>query len=257
MENTSLGFIGGGRVTRIFLQALKNKKKDFQSVVVCDTNADVLKKLKNDFPGIQTTAENGQAARQNMVFIALHPPVIMETLESIASEVSGETIIVSLAPKIRIENIEMKLNSVSKVVRLIPNATSVINEGYNPVCFSEAFDETGKIRVMEILKVLGDTFEVKESKLEAYAIISAMAPTYFWFQWMKLAEIGKEIGLDRQESKEAVYKTIAASLNTLYKSGLTDEQVLDLIPVKPIGEHEDEIKDIFNKKLMGLYEKIK
>ncbi len=257
MEITSLGFIGGGRVTRIFLQAFKNKKKDFQSVVVCDTNADVLKKLKNDFPGIQTTTENGQAARQNMIFIALHPPVIMETLETIASEVSGDTIVVSLAPKIRIENIKMKLNSVSKVARLIPNATSVINEGYNPVCFSEAFDKTEKARILGILKVLGDTFEVQESKLEAYAIISAMAPTYFWFQWMKLAEIGKETGLDRQESEEAIYKTMVASLNTLYKSGLTGEEVLDLIPVKPIGDHEAEIKDVFSKKLMGLYEKIK
>jgi hypothetical protein len=33
--------------------------------------------------------------------------------------------------------------------------------------------------------------------------------------------------------------------------------VIDLIPVKPIGEHELQITDIYNSKLIALFEKIK
>ena len=47
------------------------------------------------------------------------------------------------------------------------------------------------------------------------------------------------------------------ALKIYYKSGLTPEQVMDLIPVKPIGENEPEIKNILNSKLLGLYSKIK
>jgi hypothetical protein len=32
---------------------------------------------------------------------------------------------------------------------------------------------------------------------------------------------------------------------------------MDLIPVKPIGESEAQIKGIYREKLIGLYEKIK
>jgi hypothetical protein len=32
---------------------------------------------------------------------------------------------------------------------------------------------------------------------------------------------------------------------------------MDLIPVKPIGENEGEIRNILNDKLLGLYNKIK
>ena len=46
MKTKSIGFIGGGRITKIFLQALNNKKAEFQSVVVFDTNADVLNALQ-------------------------------------------------------------------------------------------------------------------------------------------------------------------------------------------------------------------
>ena len=38
-----------------------------------------------------------------------------------------------------------------------------------------------------------------EDKLEAYAILTAMGPTYFWFQWQELLQIGLSFGLDALE----------------------------------------------------------
>jgi pyrroline-5-carboxylate reductase len=87
--------------------------------------------------------------------------------------------------------------------------------------------------------------------------MSAMLPTYFWFQWKELAEIGQKIGLTEKESKDSIHHTIIASLNLLYKSGLTPNEVIDLIPVKPIGEHESQMAEIYRSKLIGLFEKIK
>ena len=43
----------------------------------------------------------------------------------------------------------------------------------------------------------------------------------------------------------------------MYTSDLTAEEVIDLIPVKPIGEHEAQITEIYKTKLIGLFEKIK
>jgi len=110
---------------------------------------------------------------------------------------------------------------------------------------------------MDLLCSLGTTFEVSEEKLESYAIMSAMLPTYFWFQWRELAEIGGKIGLSDEESKKSIYETIIASLDLMYKSSLSASEVIDLIPVKPIGEHEAQIAEIYKTKLIGLFEKIK
>jgi hypothetical protein len=52
------------------------------------------------------------------------------------------------------------------------------------------------------------------------------------------------------------YETMIAAANTLFKSGLTDEDVFDLIPVKPISESEKEIESIYDQKLKGLYSKL-
>lgn len=256
MKTKSLGFIGGGRITRIFLQALANKQIELSSVVVCDTNSEVLDKLKKQFPKIQTTESCELAAKQNIVFIALHPPIIMETLEQIKASVSEKTEIVSLAPKISIEKIASKL-ATKNIARMIPNATSYINEGYNPVSFSAEFSSDEKQSLLELLKTLGKTFEAEESKLEAYAMVSAMLPTYFWFQFKEMQKLGLEMGLNESESKETVQQTLLAAIELFYNSGLSSNEAIDLIPVKPIGEHETQIKEIYQTKLMGLFQKIK
>jgi pyrroline-5-carboxylate reductase len=252
----SIGFIGGGRVTRILLQAFKNTNEQFSKIVVTDPNQDALSNLKKSFPAIQ--AENATvAASQDIVFISLHPPVIMDTLELIKGSINSKTIVISLAPKITIAKISSILNQSKDIARLIPNATSYINEGYNPVCFSADFAASEKQQVMDLLGLMGNTFEVPEEKLESYAIMSAMLPTYFWFQWKELAVIGQKIGLSEKESKDSINNTLIASLKLMFNSGLNTSIVMDLIPVKPIGEYETQISEIYSSKLIALFEKIK
>lgn len=256
MNAKSIGFIGGGRVTKILLQGFKNKNVKFGKVVVTDTNPEVLANLKKLFPEVESS-DAASASSQDIVFIALHPPVVMDTLELVKNDVKADAIVVSLAPKINLPKLSMKLGHVKNLARLIPNATSYINEGYNPVTFASGFDPSDKKEVLDLLSSLGTTPEVSEEKLESYAIMSAMLPTYFWFQWRELAEIGGKIGLSDEESKKSIYETIIASLNLMYKSGLSASEVIDLIPVKPIGDHEPEISEIYNSKLIALFEKIK
>ncbi|MEI6048662.1 MAG: NAD(P)-binding domain-containing protein [Bacteroidota bacterium] len=252
----SIGFMGGGRVTRILLQAFKNKNTQFSKIVVTDTNPDVSDNLKKSFPDIQV--DNASvAASQDIVFISLHPPVVMNALEVVKSQFKASSVVISLAPKITIAKISSKMSQVKNIARLIPNATSFINEGYNPVSFSPEFAAGEKQQIMGMLKLMGNTFEVSEEKLESYAIMSAMLPTYFWFQWKELAEIGQKIGLSEKESCDSINDTLIASLNLMFKSGLNPVEVMDLIPVKPIGEHEAQIAEIYKTKLIGLFEKIK
>jgi pyrroline-5-carboxylate reductase len=252
----SIGFIGGGRITRILLHAFQNKHAEFTRVVVAETNHEVAVNLKTVFPDVIIDDASG-AASQDIVFIALHPPVILDTLELTKNSFKSDATLISLAPKINLEKISSKVSHTGNIVRLIPNATSYINKGFNPVCFAEGFHDATKSEILTLLELLGSTFEVPEPKLESYAILSAMLPTYFWFQWKALEEIGQKTGMNEKEAQVSIYETLAASLDLMYKSGLPPGEVMDLIPVKPISEHEQQIIEIYNQKLISLYEKIK
>jgi len=43
----------------------------------------------------------------------------------------------------------------------------------------------------------------------------------------------------------------------MFNTELTRKEVTDLIPVKPIGEYEQQISEIYQTKLIGLFNKIK
>ena len=256
MKTSSIGFIGGGRITKILLQAFTNRKRDFESIVVYDINPEVAGSLKTLFPEIEIAMSIQEAAKQSIVFIALHPPLIMDSLEKIAGSINSDSIVISLAPKITIEKISSKLNT-SKIARMIPNATSYINKGYNPVAFAKGFDTYERVDLLAMFMHLGNTFEVEESTLEAYALLSAMLPTYFWFQWNELVKLGSRMGLTPDESKDAMTNTLEASIDLLFKSGLSTSEVMDLIPVKPMADCEESIIECYEQKLMGLFKKIK
>lgn len=256
MKSRSIAFIGGGRITRIFLQGLSNKKALPPQVSVFEPNPETLKALQTEFEEVVAASSVEEASVQDIVFIAVHPPVVMETLQTIKETVTENTTVVSLAPKITLEKMASVLPT-KKLVRMIPNATSFISDGFNPVAFAAGFDEKEKKQTLKLLKKLGKTFETEEPKLESYAIVSAMLPTYFLFQWKEMENIACEIGLSQEEAQKAISSTLKKALKLYYKSGLSSSEVIDLIPVKPIGENESEIKEILNSKLKGLFQKIK
>lgn len=256
MEKKTLGFIGGGRVTRIFLKALSNFNSLPENIIVSDPSEDILKKLKNEFPQIATTNKNIEAAGQDYVFISLHPPVMAEVLTDIKSGIKNDSIIISLAPKFSINKINSLLEGNGKIVRMIPNAPTVINNGYNPVAFSANISFTEKNELNNFFSALGECPEVEEKKIEAYAILCAMGPTYFWFQLNELKKLSMSFGLTEEDVNEGIQKMMSGALDTMFNSGLTFDEVVDLVPVKPLADVETDIKNMYTQRLTAVNERI-
>jgi pyrroline-5-carboxylate reductase len=258
MKEKALGFIGGGRVVRIILGGFKKAKKMPAKIVASDTNPEVLKKLLSGFPDVQAALNNNRdAASQDLVFIGLHPPAISASLAEIENCLKPGAILVSLAPKFSIDKLKDLLGGFDRIVRLIPNAASIIGEGYNPIVFSAALSRQEKEEMHTLLGVLGKCPEVVESKLEAYAMITAMGPTYLWFQFQELCEMAESFGMEPAEASLGVTEMVHGAANTLFGSGIAAEEVMDLIPVKPLGEEETIIRAMYQSKLSPLFERLK
>ena len=256
MKPTTLGFIGGGRITGIFLQGFRKKSVEFKSVKIYDHNPDTVEALSSRFPKIERVENPSDAAKAEVVVLAVHPPVIMEMLDKIAGTVNENTYLVSLAPKVTIQEISDKIKT-ANIIRMIPNATSYINRGFNPVVFHEAMLKKERKFIKKIFNPLGKLITTEEYKLEGYAVVSGMLPTYFWFQIQELERVAQHTGLSPEEAQKAIRFTLKRAVDLYFTSGLTPSEVIDLIPVKPIAENENEIKNILNSKILELYNKIK
>jgi len=258
MSTQSIGFIGGGRVVRILLSGWTKANALPGNIVVSDPNAETLTKLKTDFPVITiAVGDNRPAAGQSVVFLAVHPPVMMATLAELRGAVSPDAVVVSLAPKFTLARLADGLGGHEKLARMIPNAPSIVGAGFNPMTFSSSVTEEAKREFRSLVATLGECPEVAEWKLEGYALLTAMGPTYLWFQLQALREVAAGFGLTDDEVVTALSHMVSGATRTLLESHLTPAQVMDLIPVKPLADDEAAIKAVYQNRLPALFAKIK
>ena len=84
-----------------------------------------------------------------------------------------------------------------------------------------------------------------------------MGPTYFWFQLLKLKDLALKFGLSENEAEEALISVVKGSIDVLFESGLSSEDVLNLIPVHPVKRFEDSIRSYYEERLIEVHNKIK
>lgn len=252
----TIGFIGAGRITRIMLGGWKRAGKLPRHVSVHDPSSEALEKLRAGFPGIQV-ASLAEVARADLVFGALHPPALLEVLPTIASSLRSSAVFCSLAPKVKLSILRDKLGGFARLARQNPNAPSLVGSGYNPIAFDPGMPAEDRATLLALLAPLGQNPLVDEGTLETYAVISAMGPTYLWFQLQAIRDLAQEFGLTAQAADAALGAMVDGTATTLLTSGLSPAEVMDLLPVRPMAEDEASIRTAIQTRLRAIHAKLR
>lgn len=255
MGTRSVGFIGSGRIATIFLGGWKQAGAMPDQIVVFDSSRDVAVKLKSSHPGIKlgTLAE---AAAQDTVFLAVHPPVVATILPELKPALKADGVLVSLAPKFGIERLSEMLGGFRRIARMIPNAPSIVGKGYNPMVFGNALDGQERAALRALVSGLGECIEVPEAQLKVYAVVTAMAPTFLWPQLDMLATLAETFGLSRQAAWDGIEKMLAGAVAAMRDAGLDAAAMQNLVPVKPVAEETEAFVHATKPKLEQLLAKL-
>jgi pyrroline-5-carboxylate reductase len=224
-------------------------------VLVHDPNREALEAVQAVAPTVETVSPQA-AARADVVFVALHPPAVVGALAGLSPFLSPEAILVSLAPKIPIAALQLA-TGMPRIVRMIPNAPSLVGRGFNPVTYGSGLHDNARTELTKLFAPWGEAPAVAEPHLEAYAVLTGMGPTYFWFQWQALRELASHLGLAPTDSDAALRSMVDGAMATLLDSGLTPAAVMDLVPVKPLAELESTVTTAYQSVLPSLHAKIR
>jgi len=258
MAAYNVGFLGGGRVASILLGGLGRSDLMRRQVVVSDVDEPALARLKNRHRHIKTVlGGNALAASQDLVFVALHPPAVRKVLPEVAGSVRSDAIIVSLAPGVTMAELTDMLGGFRRLVRMIPNAAAIVGRGYNPIAFNNVLHEPEKQSLCQALSTLGYCPEVPEEGLEAYAVITAVAPTCLWPQFYELESLAESFGLSPETARKALRGMVEGALAVMEESGLSADQVMDLVPVRPLEGIARQVSEAYRTGLTELFHKLK
>lgn len=257
MSFDSIGFVGGGRVTRFMLSGWRRAGTVPAPVVVADPDPAVRALVAQRHPEARIAASNLEAAGCRLVFLAVHPPVMGGVLAELREALLPEALVVSLAPKVTLARLSEGLGGHVRLARAIPNAPSLVGRGLNPVAFMPGLDEGTRDRLLGLLRPLGGCPEVAEETLEAYAIVAAMGPTYLWPQLYELVDLGVSFGLGREAALTAVVSMLDGAARTMADSGLDEAAVSDLVPVHPLREQVAAWRRQYREVLAPLHAKLR
>ena len=73
----------------------------------------------------------------------------------------------------------------------------------------------------------------------------------------EMLEIACSFGISKKIALDAVAKMAAGAAKTMTDSDLSAAQVVDLIPVKPFKDEEENIREKYRAKLNGIMQKLK
>jgi pyrroline-5-carboxylate reductase len=249
------GFVGGGRITRILVGGWARDCALPGRILVHEPDREAAAALADVGPAIEFVSASAVAAA-DVVFLAVHPPALVAAAAGLKPSLGGAAVLVSLAPKIPIAAIEHATGT-NRIARMIPNAASLVSRGYNPITFGIGLDRQARRSLLELVAAWGRAPEVPEEQLEAYAILTAMGPTYLWYQWQALREVSVALGLSATATDVALRQMVEGALATLLDAGLTPQATMDLVPVKPLAELEPAVAEAYRTALPALHAKIR
>ena len=248
----TFGFIGGGRIVRILCKGFLSAGS-LPSAIVYDSSSEALQRISADIPGVKTTAVLDEVIGAHYLILAVHPQAMIQTAEAVRGKIAADTVVLSLSPKIGIAKLQELLGGHNLVARMNPNAPSLVNRGFNPVAFSDGFDEQKKSEVLTMFSAVGKTPVVEDRLIDAFAVITAMGATYLDYQLAVLKDMASSFGIPSELADEGIL-TLAEGIAETVLRPAAGENPLDLVPVRPLKELEEQVTAAYRTRLQERFD---
>ena len=189
-----LGVIGLGKMGTALVEGVLNAEVYQQDDII---GSDVVKK---EVAGIDNYQDNQVCSREaETVILAVKPQIIDRVLEEIKDSVRDK-LVISIAAGISISHLKQKLPSSTRIVRVMPNAPAVINQGISAYACDTRVTSEDKELVNKLFSGIGEVFEIEESLMNAITALSGSGPAFLYIIMEALADGGVAAGLSREDA---------------------------------------------------------
>ena len=216
---SKIGFIGMGNMGYAMLKGMM-KVFDKSELLFTAKTENTLKRVSEE-TGIayaQSNAECANAAKY--VILAVKPQYYDAVLKNIQYAVTSESVIISLAPGISIEDLKKRLGSDKRFVRAMPNTPALLGCGMTGISYnSEEFTFEEKDVIDKIFSSFGKYSVVEERLMNAVVCASGSSPAYVYMFIEALADGAVKYGIPRKDAYKLVAQTVLGSAKMVLETG--------------------------------------
>ena len=211
-----IGFIGGGKMGEaIMADLVRSELVGAHDVGVCELDAERRAALQSRY-GVSVFADALPLLRfAQIVFLAVKPQDLDGVLNGLASGVTPDHLLISIAAGKRLEQIEKALPDSARVVRVMPNLATLVSEGMSVFCVGRSVAAQDRDTVSKLLACFGRVLELDEQYFDAVTALSGSGPAFFAHFAQLMIEGGTGLGLERQDAELLAGQTMLGTARLL------------------------------------------
>ncbi len=226
----NIGFIGAGNMAEALIKGILQSgtvsPKNLHASDIRDTQ---LKKLQKTY-GIKACRNNTELVSQvKTVVLSVKPQNMEKVLPEVATVITRQHLIISIAAGIATEYIARHLNGEIPIIRVMPNTPALIQEGASVLSAGSYATETHLKRAQKLFSAVGTTAIVDESLMDAVTGLSGSGPAYVFLFIEALADAGVKAGLPRSVALPLATQTCLGAAKMVSATGMHPGQLKDMV----------------------------
>ena len=233
-----LAFIGAGNMAQAMIGGVLRKgllpKNEIIATAATQKTIDTVAAQY----GVNVTLDNKEAAKADIIVLAVKPVYYAEVIAEIKDVVSSEQIIVTIAAGKSVAWVEEAFGGSHKIVRTMPNTPALVGE------------EDLK-QVCDILESFGKAEVISEKIMDAVIAVSGSSPAYVFLFIEAMADAAVAEGMPRAQAYQFAAQSVLGSAKMVLETGKHPGELKDMV-CSPAGTTIDAVRVLEEGGLRGI-----
>lgn len=217
-------FVGGGNMASALISGLLKQGYATDQISVVEIDADSRARIRNVF-GVTAIAElvgdikiSERNTVNNVIVLAVKPQQLRALTQQLTGLLSGQ-LVISIAAGIRARDIARWLGGYPRVIRAMPNTSSLVGAGVTGLFAAADVSEQDRLAAELIMKAVGSVLWVDDEEvLHTVTAISGSGPAYVFYFIESMQQAGIELGLTPEEARQLSLQTFQGAIKLASES---------------------------------------
>lgn len=220
MAARKVGFIGAGNMGEALLRGLlESRLVSARDILFCETDDDRAAAIKKTYRTRRAADSSEVAGKAGVIFLAVKPGQVNAVLRDIGTSLDKSKLLVSVAAGVSLFQIESRLRSPARLVRVMPNTPALVGEGATAVSCGHSVTAADRRFIMKVFGAVGRAVEIDESHMDAVTGLSGSGPAYVFTMIQGMADGGVKAGLPRPMALELAAQTVLGAARLVLETG--------------------------------------
>ncbi len=211
-----IAIVGGGNMGEALLSGLVRAGRRVKDIVLVERVPQRAEYLAEAY-SVLVSSLTDAVENATFVIVAVKPSDVESVITDVAHAAAeadnggAEQVIVTIAAGVTTGYFESKLPAGTPVVRVMPNAPSLVGAGVSALAAGRFATPEQVKEVSALFDSVGGVLIVPEAQLDAVTAVSGSGPAYFFLMVEALVDAAVAAGLGRPVATELVSQTMAGS----------------------------------------------